>query len=296
MTGTRKRRHDLQSRSRIQAQLLAARNGFLSILSLAAIVAVFQPNIAGAVVAPPIKITPHRAAYLFEMISSDPSGGVANVSGGMTFEWADACDGWALDQNYLLQLSNSDGSRTEIQTSSASWESKDGLRYRFIVKRGRDGKLVEDLRGKAKLGAPGASGAVEFSKPAAKRIPLPAGTRFPTNFMLDQMRAAKKDSRMAPSLVFEGAAMEGPQTVTTTILPQRAPRGESILKAPLGPSDIWPMYVAYFPADKPDGNPETEVSIDVQANGIVPEFVLDYGIFKLRAVLAKISALPPAGC
>jgi hypothetical protein len=258
--------------------------------------AVFLTNVLTAAAVTPIEITPHQAAYLFEMVSSEPGGGVSNVTGGMTFEWADACDGWALGQNYLLKLSNSDGSETEIRTSNASWESKDGLRYRFIVKRGRDGKLVEDLRGDARLTALGATGVVEFTKPKVEKIQLPAGTKFPTDFMLDQMRAAFAGVRLEPNLVFEGIAMEGPQTVTTTILPKRPPRGESILKAPLGPSDVWPLYVAYFPVGDPTGSPETEVSLNVQANGIVPSFVLDYGIFKLRAVLAEISALPDAAC
>ncbi len=244
----------------------------------------------------PIEIVPHKAAYLFEMVSSDPGGGVANVTGGMTFEWADACDGWALDQHYLLQISNSDGSRTDISTSNVTWEAKDGLRYRFIIKRGRNGALVEDLRGDARLKAQGAGGTVEFSRPKAQMINLPAGTKFPTNFMIGQMRAAANGSRMERDLVFEGSVMEGPQTVTTTILPSRSVPKSEVLNPPLGPNDVWPMYVAYFPAENTDGQPETELSIDVQANGIVTEFVVDYGAFKLRASLVKIATLPETGC
>ena len=221
---------------------------------------------------------------------------MADVTGGMTFEWADACDGWALDQHYLMRVAGSDGSETELRTSNVTWESKDGLRYRFNVKRGRDGSLVEDLRGAARLDSAGGEGVAEFSKPAAKMIPLPAGTKFPTFFMLGQMRAASNGSRQERDLVFEGGAVEGPQTVTTAILPARTPRDAGVLEPPLGPNEVWPMYVAYFPADKPDGHPETELSIDVQANGIVPSFELDYGVFKLRAVLARISALPDPGC
>lgn len=244
----------------------------------------------------PIEITPHRAAYVFEMVSSEPGGGVSGVTGGMTFEWADACDGWALDQHYLLQISNSDGSRTEIRTSSVSWEAKDGSRFRFNVKRGRDGKLVEELRGDARLESAGGGGVAEFSKPKSEKIPLPAGTKFPTDFMLEQMKAASEGTRMAQRLVFEGGVMEGPQTVTTMFLPRRAPREGGILEAPLGPDDVWPMSVAYFPVDQPDGNAETEIAFDVQPNGIVPSFVLDYGVFKLRGVLARVAALPEPGC
>jgi hypothetical protein len=214
----------------------------------------------------------------------------------MTFEWADVCDGWALDQHYLLRITNGDGSETEIRTSNVTWEAKDGLRFRFNIRRGRDSAVTEELRGDARLDKAGGSGVVTFSKPGEAEIALPAGTRFPTDFMLAQMRAASQGTRMDRSLVFEGGAVEGPQSVTTTILPKRAPRGPGILEPPLGPNDIWPMHVAYYPADNPDGAPETEISLDVQANGIVPGFILDYGVFKLRAVLERIAALPDPGC
>jgi len=56
------------------------------------------------------------------------------------------------------------------------------------------------------------------------------------------------------------------------------------------------MYVAYFPTDNTDGSAETEFSINVQQNGIVTEFVVDYGAFKLKAKLVKIETLPETGC
>lgn len=243
-----------------------------------------------------VEILPHKAAYTFEMVSADPGGGIADVTGGMTFEWADACDGWALNQHYLLRISNSDGSQVDISTSNVTWEAKDGLRYRFNIKRGRNGTIVEDVRGDARLTGQGAGGAVEYSKPKPQKISLPAGTKFPTDLMIGQMRAAAKGSRMQRDLVFEGSTLEGPQTVTTTILPLRAAQESEILQPPLGPNATWPMYVAYFPLETNDGQPETEISLDVQANGVVTKFEVDYGTFKLRAILAKIATLPDTGC
>lgn len=262
------------------------------VLSGAALLAVN----ASAQALTPIEIVPHKAAYVFETVSVEPGGGVADVTGGMTFEWTDACEGWALNQHYLLRISGSDGSEMDISTSNVTWEAKNGLRYRFNIKRGRNGTLVEDLRGDAKLDAEGAAGSVKFEKPDSQTIKLPAGTKFPTDFMISQMRAAVNGDRMGRELVFEGSAVEGPQSVATTFLPSRAADKSDLLKPPLGPNKIWPMYIAYFPADNVDGRAETELSIDVQANGVVTGFVVDYGIFKLKAKLAKIETLPETGC
>ena len=284
-----RRRHDLQSRRASQA------------LGVRAIAAAFAGAAAltaqgSAHALTPIEIIPHKAAYVFEMVSGEPGGGVENVGGGMTFEWADACDGWALNQHYLLRISSGGGLDVDISTSNVTWEAKDGLRYRFILRRGRNGTLIEDIRGDAKLPARGEAGSVTFNKPKEQTLKLPSGTMFPTDFMLSQMQAAAKGERMDRRLVFEGSAVEGPQTVTTTILPSREAGKSDLLKLPLGPRTVWPMYVAYFPPDNVDGQPDTELSIDVQPNGVVTGFVVDYGIFKLKAKLAKIETLPEAGC
>ena len=241
-------------------------------------------------------IIPHKAAYVFETVSVAQGGNVTDVTGGMTFEWADTCEGWALDQHYLLRISDRDGSETNFSTSNVSWEAKDGLRYRFSTRRRRNGTLTEDLRGDATLEAVGSTGTVQFSRPKSHTILLPAGTKFPTKFMISQMRSAAKGARIVRDLVFEGSAVEGPQTVTTTFLPSRAPVKSELLKPPLGSSKIWPMYVAYFSADNADGRADTEFSINVQQNGIVTEFVVDYGAFKLKAKLVKIETLPETGC
>ena len=90
--------------------------------------------------------------------------------------------------------------------------------------------------------------------------------------------------------------MKGAQPVFTTILPMRAARYAGVLQPPLGPNSVWPMVLAYFGPGRGDSVPVTEITMDLQANGIVPYFVLDYGAFKLRAVLARVSALPAVAC
>lgn len=214
----------------------------------------------------------------------------------MTFEWADACDGWALDQRYFLRFTNNAGVDSVIQSSSVNWESKDGLRFRFNSKRSHDGDVTEEFRGEARLERAGGAGMATFTRPREAKIPLPAGTRFPTNLTIHLLKAASRGERSDRSLVFEGADMEGAQPVVTTILPARAARGAGLLTPPLGPNPAWPMILAYFRPGRGDSVPETEITMDMQANGVVPYFVLDYGAFKLRAVLARVSALPPAAC
>jgi len=54
----------------------------------------------------------------------------------------------------------------DIISSFVTWESKDGLRYRFNQKQTRNGEVDQEIRGEARLDGPGKGGVAEFAKPA----------------------------------------------------------------------------------------------------------------------------------
>src|SRR3546814_10309366 len=145
------------------------RTAFLLSLAAAAILLVGNAS-AG------VKVAPHRAAYLFKLHSSQPGSGVVDVSGGMTYEWADSCDGWAVQQRYLLRILRTDMPELEMATSFVTWESKDGLRYRFNIKRTQNGREMEEVDGRAELERRGGPGVAHFDLPEQTTVPLPAGT------------------------------------------------------------------------------------------------------------------------
>lgn len=239
---------------------------------------------------------PHRVAYSFEVIGRDSQSGMIDIAGGMSFEWADACDGWALDQRYLLRITNDDGEDLVNQVSSVNWESKDGRRLRFNTRSEINGEVVEEYSGDATLDEAGGKGVAHFTIPRDETVSLQAGTRFPTNLTQVLMAAAARGERNFSGLVFEGGDLEGSVSVTATILPQRPARHKGVLKPPLGPHPVWPVYTAYFKPGKHDGTPETEFFMDIQDNGVVPDFTLNYGGLKLRAHMERIQMLPPIKC
>ena len=76
----------------------------------------------------------HRAVYTLAL---DPlSGGtdLTGVEGIMTYEWADACKGWTTAEKADLKLFYQDGHQDGLGWTLNSWEAKDGLSYRFLVR------------------------------------------------------------------------------------------------------------------------------------------------------------------
>ncbi len=256
-------------------------------------------GVVGGIVRPAfagVEVAPHRAAYVLKLVSSSPGSTVVEAVGGMVYSWADTCDGWAVEQRYLLNITRAEAPGLQMVASSVTWESKDGLRYRFNVKRERNGRLTAEISGEAVLEFAGGPGEVRFDKPEHKIIALPVGTVFPTMHTLKLVEKARKGERLDRQLVFDGTQVEPSNPVSTFILPQREPVQSGALKPPLGPAPVWPMSLAFFSANGKDPAPEFEMSLDMQENGVVPRLLLDYGDFKVLGTIARAEALPTAEC
>src|SRR5580693_9165455 len=109
---------------------LGRRLGLAAVLALAAI----APASA-------VDIAPHRALYSLTLDSAKAAGGVAGASGGMYYEWGETCDGWTVEQRFRLRLLYSEEGAVDVNSTLVTWESKDGLRYRFNERRLRNGEV-----------------------------------------------------------------------------------------------------------------------------------------------------------
>ena len=133
--------------------------------SIVALVLVTGLVAAATTAACAAEIAPHRALYSMSLGSARNDSGVVDARGTMDYEWGETCDGWTIEQRYRLKMRYGETPDVDIVSSFVTWESKDGLRYRFNQKQSRNGELDQDIRGEAKLDAPGKGGDVEFTKP-----------------------------------------------------------------------------------------------------------------------------------
>ena len=254
---------------------------------------------APATAAGPDIILPHRAGYELTLKSAKSGSGIIDVSGVLSYDWADSCDGWAVEQRYILRIIRGSGPPLQISASYANWESKDGLRYRFYVKRAREPEGEEEERevqGEATLKETGAAGSAEFDQPRREKVKLPAGTVFPTAHTIALISKAESGEKFDRRLVFDGDEVGGPSLLTAFILPQRAAPPGGKPKSLVDPQPVWPMSIAVFAQDDKTGTPEFEMTIYLQPNGVVPELTMDYGDFTVAGRLKVFEALKKGTC
>jgi len=254
--------------------------------------------IAAAPVAFAVEIAPHRALYSLTLGSAKSSSGVVGASGAMVYEWGETCDGWTVQQRFRLRLQYAEQDGVEVSSNLVTWESKDGLRYRFNERRLRNGEPDEEIKGEAKLDGAGKGGTAEFTRPEATTLTLAPGVLFPTAHTILLIERAQAGEQFISKQVFDGATVENASQITAVIgAPRKAgPGADKVADSPLLKRPSWRVRLAFFPADDKSGEPDYELGMKLLDNGVSQDMSLDYSDYVIRAKLDEIEALPRPTC
>ena len=77
-------------------------------------------------------LKPHRAVYAMGLAGTTGVGGPTQVRGVMYYEMTETCDAWKIDTKVLLRTVYAGGEEeVENLRKMTTWESKDGLGFRF---------------------------------------------------------------------------------------------------------------------------------------------------------------------
>jgi hypothetical protein len=196
-----------------------------------------------------------------------------------------------------------------------TWESKDGLRYRFNQKETRNGTVDEEIRGSAQLDGPGKGGTGTFEKPQPQTMKLPPGALFPSAHTILLIQKGESGDNFVSRQVFDGATVEGAVLVSAVIGPKSEPtvakasadpktdpnakpdpNAANLANDPILQRPGWHVRLAFFPADENAEKPDYELGMMLLDNGISRDMMIDYGDYTIRAKLNKIEPLGKPHC
>lgn len=246
---------------------------------------------------PAVDLQPHRAIYRMVLANDARHSDVVSADGLMVYRFARSCDGWTVESQSFLRLLYADDSQTETLWSFASWESKDGRRYRFHTRYDQDGKTIEKLEGRATLNKVGGAGRARFSQPPNKVISLPSGTLFPTEHVRRMIVAAERGKHRLKRVVFDGLSSDSPNLVNAVFGPLARETAEAqakTMRIPVKPA--WWTRIAFFPLANRDELPDFEMAANYRSDGIADRIVQNFETFALEVQVKDMELLPPPDC
>jgi len=245
-------------------------------------------------VAQAFEIVPHRAVYDLSFAGGKGNSQVVDVTGSMVFEWEDACDGWSVTQRTAMSFSYQTGETVNLGWNLVTWESKDGLRYRFFIRNLENGEVKEEYRGEAHLDGPGQGGVADYTVPEGRKLPLPPGTLFPTAHTMALLKHIEGGENFLWATIFDGFDEDGVSDisalVTKSLGKEAAAAGRSPLLSAVASNRV---HLAFFKHEDGSTEPEHEQQLRLHMNGIVESIVLDFGDFNVEGKLKELKALKP---
>lgn len=236
----------------------------------------------------------HRALYTLSVARLDPRNYRNGIAGGLSLEFVHACDGYVLNQRFVIETSTDDGTILNNMVLN-SWEALDGKSFRFKMKDEVNGDLEQELNGEAKLSNRG--GKVQFTLPEDTDLDLPPAALFPTEHTVKLLALARNGGNWLQASVYDGASAEAFSEVGGFIgseLPVETGANE-ILK-PLKGQRSWRIRLAYFTSDKTQDTPDYEIAYRLYENGVADDIVFDYGDYAIRATLKLLELKPRDAC
>lgn len=239
------------------------------------------------------QVVPHRAIYDLTFGGSSGRSNVVDVSGTMAFDWADACDGWSVTQRTAMSFTYSSGDTIQLGWSVATWEAKDGLRYRYFIRNFENGELREEYRGEATLDGPDKGGIAHYALPEGRTVTLPAGTLFPTAHTLQLLDRIEAGESFFWATIFDGFNDDALSDVNAVVTTRHGTEAGAQGRLPLlsaGPSTR--VALAFFDHGGDSVQPTQEQRLRLHLNGVVESITFNFGEFSVDGALRELEELP----
>lgn len=231
----------------------------------------------------------HRAFYNLTL-STSRGGDVVAARGTMGYEVIDACDGWAVRQRLSMTLTNTDGQDIEMVSDYATWESKDGLKFRFHMKQTTDSAVTSQTDGDARLERTGGQGEAHYTVPEDTTKKLPAGTLFPMAHTSAILAAAQAGKKFLALPLFDGTDDSGAEDSSVVVLDWKKPDPNKYEFLSSLPSTR--VRLAFFDHDSKGEVPTYQVGMRYWENGVADNLQMDFGDFVMDAKLTELTPLP----
>ena len=248
----------------------------------------------------PLGSVPHKALYEMTMISKHAGAQVSDIAGRMAFEWRPGCDGWLSRHRFRLNYIYPDSTGARVISRNSTLEAYDGSRMDFTTQRWRNGRLLEEYRGRAERKGEGGGYKVTYNEPAGASFAMPDKVMFPMAHTFAVLRAAREGRTFFRAPVFDGQDDDGEVLISAFI-------GDSInAMAHLEPSEAidtslvntqaWHVRMAFFPERERMISPDYEISAHLLDNSVISRMRVAYDDFTVQQELVALEKLEVETC
>jgi hypothetical protein len=237
----------------------------------------------------PSGLLAHKALYTLTLDSAK-SNDVIGAHGTMGYEVTDACDGWAVRQRLDMIITNADGQDIHMSSDYATWESKDGLKFRYHMRQTTDTAVTSQTDGEALLQKIGGPGEAHYTSPHDSVSKLPAGTVFPMAHTAAIIAAARDKKHFLSLPLFDGTDENGAEDSFIVVLDWKQPAPSKWPALASLPSTR--VHISFFDRGPAAVTPTYEATMRYWENGVADDMKMNFGDFIMNATMKDFAPQP----
>ena len=259
---------------------------------------IFAFGLTGKALASP-SLTSHEAIYELDLKSSTASAEVLTIDGKTHYTLKKVCDGWTSSENYAISFGFENDGVANFISHYKTWEAEDGSSFTYDIIENSDAIGEKSFEGFAN--SIGELVEAFHSDGNGEMRTLPKDTSFPINNLLEMMEQARESAPVfSRSHLFFGGEIDDSLYYISAIMGKKktnVPK-KNLAKTmgDLAENSYWPLSIAYYDPQAQGVEPEYAIAFQLQDNGIIRGYTVDYGSFKMRATLKKLDQIDPEPC
>ncbi|MFN3892820.1 MAG: cell envelope integrity EipB family protein [Beijerinckiaceae bacterium] len=257
------------------------------------------PAFAQQAATPDSPLVPHRAVYDLKLLKGSGSSAPVAASGRIVYDFTgSACEGYTVTFRQYTELTPPEGEQRSSDMRSTTFESADHRRLRFRVEHLDGNRVTSTVDGNAIRSGDGAL-SLELKQPRPMKADLDQDVVFPTDMMMQALKAAQAGQPLLALKVFDGS--DGGDKIYHTMSVIGKPTTEPMPDATKDVAAMknmrrWNTRVTYFDVEKVDAPPVYTLTFQMWENGVSSDLIIDYGDFQLKGEMSKIDMLPVETC
>ena len=235
----------------------------------------------------------HKATYNLTLERKNMNSLLEGGVGKSTFLFQKTCSGWSLKENFMITYNLANKKSAKSFSVFKTFEDFKSKRFSFdhYDKSELSGEI--NYSGFVKKKDKNLSG--KLIDKNIKNISYDGSILLPTEHLIKLINFAKEEKKFFNSDVFFGSNKNNLIKRVTAFIGRKKLSSEKS-KYKFLKKNVWPINLAFYNFKQKKAIPETEISLEIDEEGVVHFYNVDYGDYIMIGKLDKIEVLEKKDC
>lgn len=240
-----------------------------------------------------IKLLSHKATYTLNVEDIEENSFLEGGQGQTYFEIIENCEGWNVKEDYVLIYELPNKKMTNSYSSYSTFENFSGTKHSFELNEKSELNGDNSYQGFVEKNNINISGSVINN--SIKQLSFKKDILLPIEHLKKLIEAAKNEKKIFTKKVFFGNEDKEYIKIVSAFIGTK--RNSTFKDFDYFKNKIvWPMKIAFYKENSKSENPDYEISLELDEFGVVHSYDVNYGNFKIKAVLKDFNIMKKKSC